>query len=390
MDELRFIQEHRHDDVIALLLQAKKYPDIDMPVVVRQIAGRQTAQHKIPSWYATEGIIYPLHLSLEQCSSELTAKYKAGLLKGETLVDLTGGFGVDCAFLSVNFKQVTYIERQKELCDTAAHNFNVLGLHQIVVSNQNSVEALTNIPPVDCIFIDPARRDEHGRKMTLVSDCEPDVEALEELLLSKAGRVMIKLSPMLDLSLALRSLPHTCEVHVVSVQNECKELLLLLERRNPGTEEKEIPIRCVNFAHDEIQDFTFTRAEEASAVADYTNEVDTFLYEPNASLLKAGAFRCVATRFGLKKLHPNTHLYTSDRRIDNFPGKAFRVQALSSNLKNVLVGVKKANIAVRNFPVTAAGLRKRSKLIDGGELYLFGATLNSGSKIYITALPITH
>jgi hypothetical protein len=381
----QFILEHRHDDVRVLALQAKKYPDVDMPVAVRQIAGRQAAQHKIPSWHATEGLIYPLHLSMEQCSSERTARYKAGLLKGETLVDLTGGFGVDCAFLSANFKQVTYIERQEALCDAAAHNFNALGLHHITVVNQDSVEALTDLPPVDCIFIDPSRRDGHGRKTALVSDCEPDVEVLEDLLLRKAKRVMVKLSPMLDLSLALHSLPHTCEAHVVSVRNECKELLLLLEGGNRKAEKKELPIRCVDLAPHEARTFTFTRAEEASAVVHYSNEADPFLYEPQASILKAGAFRTVAARFGLKKLHPNSHLYTSDRLVDGFPGKVFRVQASSSNLKDIIAGVEQATIAVRNFPVTAAGLRKRSGLREGGELYLFATTLHSGNKVYILA-----
>ncbi|MDR0659053.1 MAG: RsmD family RNA methyltransferase [Mediterranea sp.] len=381
----QFILERQHDDVRTLALQAKRYPGINMPVAIRQIAGRQTAQHKIPSWYAAKGIIYPLHLSLEQCSSELTARYKAGLLRGETLVDLTGGFGVDCAFLSANFKQVTCIERQEELCNMAAHNFNILGLHQIVVVNKDSVEALADLSPVDCIFIDPARRDEHGGKTVLVSDCEPDAEALEDMLLRKAGRVMIKLSPMLDLSLALRSLPHTCEVHVVSVRNECKELLLLLERRNAGTEKKEIPICCVDLAGNGVRNFTFTRAEEASAVVSYTHEVDAFLYEPHASILKAGAFRSVAARFGLKKLHPNSHLYTSDHLVDDFPGKAFCVQASSSNLKEIIAGVKRATIVVRNFPVTVAGLRKRSKLREDGGLYLFATTLHRGNKVYIMA-----
>jgi len=380
----QFIREHQHDDVRALALQAKKYPGIDMPFAIKQIAGRQAAQHKIPSWYANEGIVYPLHISLEQCSSEVTAQYKARLLTGETLVDLTGGFGVDCAFLSAGFQKATYVERQKELCEIATHNFKALGLSHITIQNADSVEALNETSPVDCIFIDPARRNEHGGKTVLVSDCEPDVEALEELLLQKAKRVMIKLSPMLDLTLALRSLPHTYEVHVVSVQNECKELLLLLKQSNKEVDSKEISIHCTNFTNSGVQDYVFTQAEEISAVAGYANEVDTYLYEPNASVLKAGAFRSVATHFGLKKLHPNSHLYTSDQLVVDFPGRYFKVDAVGSlKDKELLAGLSQANITIRNFPLSVAELRKRTKLKDGGETYLFATTLNSDKKVLI-------
>ena len=380
----QFIREHQHDDVRALALQAKKYPGIDMPFAIKQIAGRQAAQHKIPSWYANESIVYPLHISLEQCSSVVTAKYKARLLTGETLVDLTGGFGVDCAFLSAGFQKATYVERQKELCEIATHNFKALGLSHIIIQNADSVEALNETSPVDCIFIDPARRNEHGGKTVLVSDCEPDVEALESLLLQKAKRVMIKLSPMLDLTLALRSLPYTYEVHVVSVQNECKELLLLLKQSNKEVDSKEISIHCTNFTNSGVQDYVFTQAEEISAVAGYANEVDTYLYEPNASVLKAGAFRSVATHFGLKKLHPNSHLYTSDQLVVDFPGRYFKVDAVGSlKDKELLAGLSQANITIRNFPLSVAELRKRTKLKDGGEIYLFATTLNSDKKVLI-------
>lgn len=376
---IQFIRDHWYDDVRTLALQAKKYPGMDMPFIINQIAGRQTAEHKIPSWYAVEGIIYPVHLSLEQCSSELTARYKASLLSGESLIDLTGGFGIDCAFLSNGFKQVTYIERQKELCDIADHNFTLLSLHHITVLNKDSVEALHQTSPVDCIFIDPARRNEHGGKTVLISDCEPDVEALEELLLSKANRVMIKLSPMLDLSLALRALKHTTEVHVISVQNECKELLLILENAD-----KDVSIQCINFTNKGTQTFVFTQEEETGAMIPYTNQVAAYLYEPNASILKAGAFRVVASRFGLKKLHPNSHLYTSDTKIEDFPGRCFEVDAVGSvKDKTLLAGLSQANITVRNFPMSVAELRKRIKLKDGGDVYLFATTLNDDKKVLI-------
>ena len=291
-----FIREHSSDDVRALALQAKKYPDIDMPTAITQIAGRQVAAEKIPSWREIEEIWYPKHLSLEQCSSEITARYKARLFQGDSLTDLTGGFGIDCSFLAAGFKSATYVERQEELCEIAAHNFPILNLNHINVKNKDGVAYLQSMSPVDCIFLDPARRNEHGGKTVAISDCEPDVAELEELLLSKAKRVMVKLSPMLDLSLALKELKHTQEVHILSVNNECKELLLLLGQEAP-TEQvppEEIPIHCVNLftkGTQEEQHFAFTREQEQHSQCTYTDSLGDYLYEPNASLLKAGAFR---------------------------------------------------------------------------------------------------
>lgn len=221
-ETLEFIAEHLHDDVRSLALQAKKYPLVDMHAAVIQIAGRQSIIHKLPSWYNTEGLLYPPHLSLEQCSSETTALYKSSLLQGNSLVDLTGGFGVDCAFLSKGFKQVTYVERQQELADIVRHNFQALGLSHIQVHQQDGVGYLEKMEPVDCIFMDPARRNQHGGKVVALSDCEPNVEELQELLLQKAEKVLIKLSPMLDLSLALRNLHNISEIHVFQSRMSAK------------------------------------------------------------------------------------------------------------------------------------------------------------------------
>lgn len=225
---LDFIRDHAHEDIHALALQTPKYPDVDMPAAILQIAGKQAAANKIPSWAAIEGILYPRHLSMEQCSSETTALYKASLLNGNTLTDLTGGLGIDCAFLATKFKHISYVERQEELCEIASHNFPLLGLNHITIYNEDAVTHLQQMNREDCIFIDPARRNEHGGKTVAISDCEPDVAKLEELLLSKANRIMIKLSPMLDLSLALKTMKHTQEAHVISVNNDCKELLLII------------------------------------------------------------------------------------------------------------------------------------------------------------------
>ena len=381
-----FIREHSSVDVRALALQAKKYPDIDMPTAITQIAGRQVAAEKIPSWREIEEIWYPKHLSLEQCSSEITARYKARLLQGDSLTDLTGGFGIDCSFLATGFKSPTYVERQEELCEIAAHNFPILNLNHINVRNEDGVAYLQSMSPVDCIFLDPARRNEHGGKTVAISDCEPNVAELEDLLLNKANRVMIKLSPMLDLSLALKELKHTQEVHILSVNNECKELLILLRQTSPA----EIAIHCVNLftkGTQEEQHFVFTREQEQRSQCTYTDSLGDYLYEPNASLLKAGAFRSIAAAYPVRKLHPNSHLYTSDSFIENFPGRIFRiVNQCSFNKKEVkenLADLKKANVTVRNFPATVAELRKRLHLTEGGDTYLFASTLNNGQKVII-------
>ncbi len=387
-----FIREHSSDDVRALALQAKKYPDIDMPTAITQIAGRQVAAEKIPSWREMEEIWYPKHLSLEQCSSETTARYKARIFQGDSLTDLTGGFGIDCSFLAAGFKSATYVERQEELCEIAAHNFPILNLNHINVRNEDGVAYLQTMSPVDCIFLDPARRNEHGGKTVAISDCEPDVAGLEELLLSKAKRIMVKLSPMLDLSLALKELKHTQEVHILSVNNECKELLLLLGQEAPTEQAppEEIPIRCANLftkGAQEEQHFAFTREQEQRSQCTYTDSLGDYLYEPNASLLKAGAFRSVAAAYSVRKLHPNSHLYTSDTFIENFPGRIFRiVNQCSFNRKEAkesLADLKKANVTVRNFPATVAELRKRLHLTEGGDTYLFASTLNDGRKVII-------
>lgn len=382
----QFIREHLSDNVRTLALQAKKYPNVDMPTAITQIAGRQTAAEKIPSWKEIEDIWYPKHLSLEQCSSEITARYKASLLQGDSLTDLTAGFGIDCSFLAAGFQSVTYVERQEELCEIATHNFPILNLNHITVRNEDGVDHLKAMSPVDCIFLDPARRNEHGGKTVAISDCEPDVAELEELLLSKANRIMVKLSPMLDLTLALKELEYTQEVHIISVNNECKELLLLLGQNPPA----EVPIHCVNLStkgKQEEQHFVFTREQEQRSECAYTDALENYLYEPNASLLKAGAFRSIATAYPVKKLHPNSHLYTSETLITGFPGRIFRiVDQCSFNKKEIkenLADLKKANLTVRNFPATVAELRKRINLAEGGDTYLFASTLNNGQKILI-------
>ena len=383
-ETLRFIEENARADVRSLALQAKKYPQVDMAMAVVQIAGRQIAEAKVPSWYRTLGLLYPKHLSMEQCSSEATAIYKAGLVEGDTFADLTGGFGIDCSFLSRKFKQADYVERQTELCELAEHNFPLLGLN-IGVHNEDGVEYLKQMHSVDVLFLDPARRDGHGGKTVAISDCEPDVSALEDLLVEKAKKVMVKLSPMLDLSLALKALKHVREVHVVSVNNECKELLLILEK---SKESSEIVIHCEQITSArEHQHYVFTQEQERTSDCPLSAEVGAYLYEPNASILKAGAYRSLTQAYPVNKLHASSHLYTSPYYIEDFPGRRFQVEAVSGfgkkELKTLLPGLEKANLTIRNFPSSVAELRKRLKLKEGGECYLFATTLSDESKVLI-------
>lgn len=388
-ETLRFIAEHRTDDVRALALQGRKYPKVDLTEALTQIAGWQAAREKIPLWAATEGMRYPLHLSMEQCSSQTTAHYKGEVVKSigveyNSLVDLTGGLGIDFSFLAPLFRQSTYVERQPALCELALHNFPLLELDRSRVVQADAKEQLQEMEHVSLIFIDPARRDGHGGKTVAIADCEPNVAALESLLVQKADRVLVKLSPMLDLSLALHELHHVCEAHVVSLQGECKELLLLLDGScclNPD----EVPVHCVNLLSDgSKQHFCFTRSAEQTSSCPLAPTPLSYLYEPNASLLKAGAFRSLCSSFGVQKLHPNSHLYTSSTLVLDFPGRVFRILAYSGfgkkEVKSLLDGLTCANLTVRNFPASVADLRKRLKLAEGGDRYLFATTLSSGEK----------
>jgi hypothetical protein len=358
---------------------------VDVLFALKQIAGRQAIEHKIPSWYAVDELIFPLSLSLEQASSEATAQYKASLVQGDSMIDLTGGFGVDCAFLSGRFDTVVYVEAQAELCEIARYNFSLLKKDNIRVVCSDAVSYLKKTKPVHCIYLDPARRSKAGRKTVFISDCEPDAGLIKPDLLEKAATVMIKLSPMLDIALALQMFPETKSVHVVSVGNECKELLFVLKKGHP----EEAAIHCVNLypKKAENQLFSFLRSEEKESPASYTSVVESYLYEPNASLLKAGAYKSVAHAYGLGKLHPDSHLYTSENYIPDFPGRIFHVLFVSSfnkpELKAKLCHVDTAHIAVRNFPDTVNRLRQKLQLKEGGDLYLFATTLYNGKKVLI-------
>ena len=381
---LAFIRLHRTDDVRTLALQARPSEGVDLTAALQQIAGWQVARRKLPRWSTTEGVLYPPHLPLEQCSSELTAAYKAEVLGGgESLTDLTGGFGVDCSYLAQGFTRATYVERQPELCALARHNLPLLGCPHVRVHEGEAEAFLDAMEPVDALFLDPARRDAHGGRTVDIADCTPDVAALHDRLLRKGRQVLVKLSPMLDITRAVQLLPGVRQVHVVSVHNECRELLFLL---TDGPADGGPVFHCVNFAAG-VQRYAFTSAEEQSAACPLAPAVGSYLYEPNASLLKAGAFRSPAVRFRLSKLHPNSHLYTSDRPAEGFPGRAFTVEAVSGfgkrELKALTDGIGQANLTVRNFPSTVAELRRRLKLREGGDIYLFATTLADGRKVIV-------
>lgn len=375
MDTKQFIADHLHDDVSELALKYRN-AEVDLTLALRQIEARQLLRKKVPSWSDNDELLFPVRLSLEQCSSEATARYKASLLHGDRFADLTGGLGVDCYFISQNFQHSDYVEMNPELCKLAEHNLVIPVIH-----NESAEDYLKSCDPIDCIFIDPARRDSHGRKVVSVADCTPNVVELQDLMLQKAKRVMIKLSPMLDISQALKELRHVKEIHVVAVENECKELLFLLEPEFEG----EPVITCVNLESPQPS-VTFNLEEEKVATLQLAKEVGRYLYEPNAALMKGGCYRLLTQRYGVQKLHRNSHLYTSDQLVSDFPGRIFEVDdwaIYGKKSKALLEGVDKASIAVRNFPMTVAEIRKKLKIADGDQVYLFATTLSDERKILI-------
>lgn len=484
---LDFIRQHQDDDVRQLAFLGSKYPEVDMPFALDQIRGRKMARVKLPRWASIDGIIYPPHISMEQCSSEQTALYKAELaarllglspsssengeekekesenasnlhlsencefagkgavdsefakneatcekqqilteseenvneIKEEPhegdfseeigFVDLTGGFGVDFSYIASRLGvKSMYVERQAHLCEAAKENFGRLGLKNAIVKNGDGIEVLhsfaskkeaaasdslgitedqsqslfkTNLG-LKLIFIDPARRDDAGNKVVSLKDCTPDVTLLQEEMLSKADYVIIKLSPMLDWHRAVSELNCVQEVHIISVNNECKELLLVLSARNMGN----LRIYCVNDAQSFVCD-ELDMESSSVKIAPFTLEEMQYLYEPNASLMKAGCFGVLSGRYDARMLSKNSHLFVSQTPIEAFPGRSFRIIAVSSfnkkELKRHLSGITKANIATRNFPLSVAELRKRLKLKDGGETYIFATTLSDESHVLV-------
>lgn len=389
-EEQDFIQAHLQDDPATLLLRAGLPATIRPRLVAAQLTARQKARTKLPAWYANPAIIFPATLSVEQASSERTAAYKASLLTpsaGETdslLIDLTGGMGVDALAFAQRVGQVIYVEQQPELAELAAYNLPLLGGTNLVFHRQNSIEFIRSFSGhADWIYLDPARRDQKGGKVVRLEDCEPGLDAYQSAL-EHADRLLLKTSPLIDIEAALRQLPQTSAVHVVAVDNECKEVLFVLSQTGNPT----VPITAVNLrTHGPDETFTFRRADEGQSVIEFSEPL-RYLYEPNASILKAGAFRSIAQQFGLRKLAPNSHLYTSDAIVQDFPGRSFAVETVCKPDRKEVARVlpePKANLTVRNFPEPADVLRKKLGLADGGTAYLFATTfLDKKKRIVIT------
>lgn len=436
-DETReFVAMHRNEDVRELALKAKRVEGLDLPLALDQIAGWQIARKKLPQWASCEGIVYSPHISMEQCSSQFTAQYKSEIAQtllapaatvrarvsdsGESdnqttksepqlsdsaesvmqtaksafqlsdspesdtlvarssMVDLTGGFGVDFSYLARGFSQATYVERQRHLCDLAEHNMAALGLDQARIVCGDGVEYLRQMGPVGFIYLDPARRDEHGSRTYAIEDCTPNVLELRDLLLAKSQYTLVKLSPMLDWRKAVADFDGTVrEVHIVATGNECKELLLVLGQQ--VHEEPSAPrVFCVN--DNQRIDYDSAAYTQGLRIGGKPlPEVKNYLYEPNASIMKAGCFDLVEERFGVTQVGPSSHLFVSATPVADFPGRGFAIEAIGGmnkkDIKRLLNGTKQANIAVRNFPLTAPQLRKKLKLADGGPVYLFGTTM---------------
>ena len=398
-----FIRRHADDDVKALALKAHGVEGVDLRCALDQIAGRQTARQKLPAWAAIDGIVYPPHISMEQCSSEATALYKQNLTKDISLtshpspltsimVDLTGGFGVDFSFMARNFSKAIYVERQRHLCDIARENFQLLGIKQAEVVCGEAEAYLETMPHADLIYLDPARRDATGARTFAISDCTPDAVSLRNKLLNKADRILLKLSPMLDWRKAVSDLgeENVSEVHIVSVNNECKELLVVMMAEETA-EVKVVGVDIeVRGEKREVREITFEvflegrgkRVEHSSTFYPLPSTLpkipSTLLYEPNSSIMKIGCFDEIAERFGVCQVANNSHLFLSDHEVEDFPGRSFDIVATTTmnkrELKAALADVKSANIAVRNFPLSVAELRKRLKLKDGGDTYIFATT----------------
>ena len=451
-----FVAMHRDEDVRELALKAKRVDGLDLPLALDQIAGWQIASKKLPQWASCEGIVYPPHISMEQCSSQFTAQYKSVITQtllvpsatvharvsdsaesdmqtaksalhlsdsaesdtqeaktglrmsdsGESdtlvakraMVDLTGGFGVDFSYLARGFSQATYVERQRHLCELAEHNMAALGLDQARIVCSDGVEYLSQMDPVDFIYLDPARRDEHGSRTYAIEDCTPNVLELRDLLLAKSRFTLVKLSPMLDWRKAVVDFDGAVrEVHIVATGNECKELLLVLGRPaqanardsvdGAGSYRRLAPhVFCVN--DDQRIDYDSAEYTQGLRIGGRPlPDAKRYLYEPNASIMKAGCFDLVEERFGVTQIGPSSHLFVSEQQIADFPGRGFAIEAVGSmnkkDTKRLLNGMKQANIAVRNFPLTAPQLRKKLKLADGGTVYLFGTTMQGGGHVLL-------
>lgn len=380
----RFILEHEDEDPTKVIFKAASLEKVDGKVAAQQISARKKAKKKIPSWYSNEEIIFPSKTPLEQSSSEQTALYKASLLQGNTIADLTGGMGIDDWAFTTSFQKVFYCERQVDLAEIAKHNFSVLEKKNIEVFSGDSIEWLTKSNhQLDVVYLDPARRDAQNNKMVGIADCEPNLLELKDAIFKQASKILVKLSPMLDIRQAVRELENVAQVWVIAVENECKEILFLLENKI----NEKVPIHCIDFKkNNEIKEFTFNLQDEEYLSVDLAKDLEEYLYEPNVSILKSGGFKSIANKFDLRKLEMNSHLYTSNTLLEDFPGRKFlireKVLVQKKALKKSLPHLK-ANLSIRNFPQSVDQLRKKLKLKEGGEDYLFATTIMNNEKVLL-------
>lgn len=374
-----FLEENYKEDVSKIVFKGSPFPEVSPQELAVQLTGKKKAEKKLPTWFHTRGIIYPPTLNLEQTSSEKTASYKASLMNGRSIIDITGGFGIDSYFFSKKFDKVVHCELNEELSEMAAHNFKMLGSKNIETYSGDGIDYLKNTTEVfDWIYIDPSRRDEAGGRVFHLSDCLPDVPEHLELLWEKGKNILIKTSPLLDLQAGIRELKNIQEIHVVAVENEVKELLWLLKKNTSEA----IRVKTLNFRKkgDQVYENSLNNHESIDLSAPLS-----YLYEPNAAIMKSGLYDALGKELGLEKLHFNTHLFTSDTLVD-YPGRRFKVlEILPYKKKKIKAALKtdKAHVSTRNFPESVAALRKQFKLKDGGETYLFFTTSLNDEKILL-------
>lgn len=375
-----FINDNLKTEPSKLLLKGIPFTNVDAKAVIEQIEAKTRCKKKLPTWFNTQNIYYPNKLNIEQTSSETTANYKANLISGKSLIDLTGGFGVDAFYFSKTIKNVTHCEINQELSNIVVHNFDALNASSIKCLNNNGIDALKQLDqPFDWIYIDPSRRDDSKTKVFLLSDCAPNVKTHQDVLFNYAEHVMIKTSPLLDISATAKDLKHVKELHVVAINNEVKELLWILERNYNGA----FTIKTRNITKTNTQQFNFNFKDEACSNATYSEPL-TYLYEPNSAVLKAGAFNSVSALLHIDKLHKHSHLYTSSTLFE-FPGRRFKIDAVMPFNKKAFakLNLTKANVTTRNFPLSVIVIRKKLKLKDGGDTYLFFTTSLENEKLII-------
>jgi len=374
------MQEYLYEDLTKLILKGSPFTDVSIQEIAIQISGLKKAKNKLPTWFVNQEILYPPNLNLEQTSSEITAKYKSDLIGGNTLIDLTGGFGIDDFYFSKNLKKVIHCEMNEELSQLATHNFKSLGVENIKTYVGDGLKILEDLDEkVDWVYLDPARRDDYGGKIFLLEQCSPNVPDNLKLLFQKSDNILVKSSPLLDLSAGVSELRKVVEIHIVSVNNEVKELLWILNRSISN----EIKVKTINISNKETQVFEAILDEEAGT-PEFSLPLN-YLYEPNPAIMKSKLFSALSSETNTYKLQSNSHLFTS-KELRVFPGRSFEIlEIISYNKKSLKksLKLKKANITTRNFPKSVKEIRKELKIDDGGDDYLFFTTDLNNDKIVV-------